>query len=152
MLATRQAPRRELALRLGATHAVDPAAGDAIAAVTGDRAGGASMWRSNAPGCPRRSRNRWRWCGAGGAAVLFGVMAQGRRVAVEPFDLLLREVRLEAAYLNPHTHGRAAAMIAAGQLQLDPLISRSIGLDELPGELAASRASGEVKVMVRPNG
>ena len=72
-------------------------------------------------------------------------------MAVEPFDLLFREVRLEGAYLNPHTHKRAAAMIAAGQLQLLPLVSRSIGLDELPGELASEPRAGEVKVMVRPN-
>jgi L-iditol 2-dehydrogenase len=71
---------------------------------------------------------------------------------LEPFDLLFREVRLEAAYLNPHTHARAATMIAAGQLQLLPLISRRIGLSELPAELRAPPRQGDVKVMVRPNG
>jgi L-iditol 2-dehydrogenase len=88
----------------------------------------------------------------GGTAVLFGVMAKGVEVAVEPFELLFREVQLRPAYLNPHTHRRAAEMIAAGQLQLSPLISRIIGLDELPGELAAAPRFGDVKVMVRPNG
>jgi len=73
-------------------------------------------------------------------------------VPLEPFDLLFRELRLEAAYLNPHTHARAAAMIAGGQLALEPLISRRIGLEDLPGELGGEPRFGEIKVMVRPNG
>ena len=84
--------------------------------------------------------------------MLFGVTAKGAMARVEPFDLLFREVRLEAAYLNPHTHARAAAMIAAEHLQLLPLVSRRIGLAELPAELAATPRPGDVKVMVRPNG
>jgi L-iditol 2-dehydrogenase len=54
------------------------------------------------------------------------------------------------AYLNPHTHRRAAAMIAAGALRLDPLVSRVVGIDAVPDELATEPRFGEVKVMVRP--
>jgi threonine dehydrogenase-like Zn-dependent dehydrogenase len=82
-------------------------------------------------------------------AVLFGVMAKGRRMEIEPWNLLVREVRLEPAYLNPHTHQRAADMIAAGQLRLDPLISRVVGIDAIPAELADEPRMGDVKVMVR---
>jgi len=77
-------------------------------------------------------------------------MAKGQRVAIEPFDLLVREVRLLPAYLNPHTHLRAAHMIAAGQLQLEPLISRIIGLGNLADEIGGNPRQGDVKVMVRP--
>jgi L-iditol 2-dehydrogenase len=86
----------------------------------------------------------------GGAAVLFGVMAKGTTVAVEPYDLLFREIRLEAAVLNPHTHRRAAEMIVSGVLALDPLVSRVVGIDDVPGELGAEPRHGDVKVMVRP--
>jgi L-iditol 2-dehydrogenase len=88
----------------------------------------------------------------GGRAVLFGVMAKGRSMPVEPWDLLVREVQLLPAYLNPHTHARAAEMIAAGQLQLEPLISRIVSLDALPEEVGGEPRQGDVKVMVRPNG
>jgi L-iditol 2-dehydrogenase len=77
-------------------------------------------------------------------------MARGQRMEIEPWDLMVREVRIAPAYLNPHTHQRAAAMIAAGALALDPLISRVIGLDAVPGELSGEPAFGDVKVMVRP--
>jgi L-iditol 2-dehydrogenase len=86
----------------------------------------------------------------GGTAVLFGVMAKGTTVAVEPFDLLFREVRLVPAYLNPQTHQRAAAMIAAKTLQLMPLISRVVGIADIATELAGEPRAGDVKVMVRP--
>ena len=86
----------------------------------------------------------------GGTVVVFGVMAKGEVVGVEPFDLLFRELRLEAAYLNPLTHGRAAALVASGVLALDPLISRTIPLIELPEFLAAPPPFGEVKTIVVP--
>lgn len=151
VLVTRQAPRREMALQLGATHAVDPSAGDAVAAVREIGGTGVDVALECA-GVPETFRQSLEMAKRGGAAVLFGVMAKGQVVPVEPFDLLFREVRLEAAYLNPHTHARAAAMIAAGQLQLQPLISRRIGLEDLPAELDGEPRFGEIKVMVRPNG
>ncbi len=63
-------------------------------------------------------------CARGGRVVIVGVMPQGTTVPLDPFDLLFREIDLRTAFLNPHTRGRAAAMIAEGRLQLDPLISR----------------------------
>ena len=149
VLVTRQAARRELALRLGATHAVDPGAGDAVATIRSIALDGVDVAMECA-GVPETFRQSLEVVRRGGTAVLFGVMAKGQRVEVEPFDLLFREVALKPAYLNPHTHRRAAEMIAAGQLQLAPLISRVIGLDALPAELAGAPGQGEVKVMVRP--
>ena len=45
---------------------------------------------------------------------MLGVLPQGARVSIEPFDLLFREVQLHFAFINPFTHGRAAALIASG--------------------------------------
>lgn len=149
MLATRQAPRRALALTLGATHALDPGLGDVKEQVQEIVPEGVDVALECA-GVPETFRQSLDVVRRGGSAVLFGVMAAGQRVEVEPFDLLVREVRLAAAYLNPYTHARAAAMIAAGLLQLDPLVSRIVGLDDVPGELAATPRLGDVKVMVRP--
>jgi L-iditol 2-dehydrogenase len=151
MLVTRQAPRRTLAEALGATHTIDPSAGKVVEAIRGIAPGGADVALECA-GVPETFRLSLAAVRRGGTAVLFGVMAKGQQVEVEPFDLLFREVQLRPAYLNPHTHRRAAEMIAAGQLQLDPLITRIVGLEDLPAELAAEPRLGDVKVMVRPNG
>ena len=139
ILSTRQRPRRDLALELGATHAVDPGASDAVAAIAGAGGivpGGADVVLECA-GVPETFAQSIAMARRGGAAVVFGVMPKGEIVGVEPFDLLFREIRLEGAYLNPLTHARAAKMVAEGVLDLDRLVSRSIPLADLPQVLAA---------------
>lgn len=152
ILSTRQAPRRALALELGATHAVDPEAGDAVAAIAGPAGivpGGVDVVLECA-GVPETFTQSIVVARRGGTVVVFGVMAKGEMVGVEPFDLLFRELRLESAYLNPLTHGRAAVLVASGALALDPLISRTIPLIDLPEFLAAPPPFGEVKTIVVP--
>jgi threonine dehydrogenase-like Zn-dependent dehydrogenase len=152
VLSTRQVARRRLALDLGATHAVDPAAGDLVAAIAGP--GGIAPDGVDVvlecAGVPDTFRQSIAIARRGGAVVVFGVMAQGTTVAVEPFDLLFRELRLEGAYLNPMTHARAARMVASDALELDRLVTRTIPLADLPAALAAGPEQGEVKTIITP--
>jgi L-iditol 2-dehydrogenase len=152
ILSTRQAARRTLALELGATHAVDPAAGDPVQAMVG--AGGIAPEGVDVvlecAGVPETFRQSIAIARRGGTVVVFGVMAKGTSVEVEPFDLLFRELRLETAYLNPLTHARAAKMVASGALELDRLVTRTIPLSDLPAVLAAAPGQGEVKTIVVP--
>ena len=153
ILSTRQRPRRDLALTLGATHAVDPSAVDPIAAVSGASGiipGGVDVVLECA-GVADTFTQSIAMARRGGTVVIFGVMPKGRRVAVEPFDLLFRELRVEGAYLNPLTHARAAQMVGAGVLDLDRLITRTIPLEELPQVLATPPGLGEIKTIVLPN-
>jgi len=150
VLSTRQQPRRQLALEIGATHAVDPGTGALVEAIAGPHGivpGGVDVVLECA-GVPETFRQSLALARRGGAVVIFGVMPQGEIVGVEPFDLLFRELRVEGAYLNPQTHARAAAMVASGVLELDRLVSRTISLAELPSVLGASPAFGEIKTVV----
>jgi len=150
VLSTRQQPRRQLALEIGATHAVDPGTGALVEAIAGPHGivpGGVDVVLECA-GVPETFGQSLALARRGGAVVIFGVMPQGEIVGVEPFDLLFRELRVEGAYLNPQTHARAAAMVASGVLELDRLVSRTISLAELPGVLGAPPAFGEIKTMV----
>ena len=149
ILVTRQSARRALAERLGANATVDPAAGDVVEAIRAIVPGGVDVALECA-GVPETVQQGLGAVRSGGVMVLFGVMPKGQKVAIEPFDLLVREVRLLPAYLNPHTHLRAVQMIADGQLQLKPLISRVIGLGNLADEIGGDPRQGDVKVMVRP--
>jgi len=149
ILSTRQAARRALALELGATHAIDPGAGDVVAAINGISPGGVDVTLECA-GVPETFREAIAATGRGGTVVVFGVMPKGEIVGVEPFDLLFRELRVEGAYLNPFTHARAAQMVAGGTLSLDRLITRTIPLEDLPAALAAPPMPGEIKTMVLP--
>ncbi|WP_313522885.1 zinc-dependent alcohol dehydrogenase family protein [Shinella sp.] len=152
VLVTRQAVRRQLAEEIGATHSFDPGAGDAIAGIAGQSGlipGGADVVIECAgvaetmAQAPKLARN-------GGTVVILGVMPQGEKVEIEPFDLLFREVKILTSFLNPHAHGRAAALIASDTIKVDRLISRRIGIDDLPDAVANPPRTGEVKVLVMP--
>ena len=149
VLVTRQASRRALALELGATVAVDPAAGDVVAAVRALNGRGVDVVLECA-GVPETLQQGLGMLARGGALVLFGVTPAGVEVPVRPFDLLVNEIRLEAAYLNPHTHARAAAMVASGVLELDRLVTHVIGLEDVAAVVGAAPQKGEIKVIVRP--
>lgn len=149
VLSTRQAPRRNLALTLGATAVIDPSASDAVAASRALLPDGADVVLECA-GVADTFQQSLRMARRGGAVIVFGVVPEGQAVPVIPFDILVNELRIEGAYLNPLTHGRAAAMIAAGTLDLDALITRTIGLDEVAGVIAAAPDLGEVKIIAVP--
>lgn len=149
ILVTRQRTRRDLALRLGATLAIDPRSQDAVALVRAKTRGGAAVALECA-GVPETLRDGLRMLRRGGALVLFGVTPAGVEVPVVPFELLVNEIRLEAAYLNPHTHGRAAAMVGTGVLDLDSLITHRVGLSDLTNIISAQPKPGEIKVIVSP--
>jgi 2-desacetyl-2-hydroxyethyl bacteriochlorophyllide A dehydrogenase len=145
VLSTRQAPRRALALQLGATDVVDAAGGDAGVLAVLPR--GADVVFECA-GVPETFAQALRLARRGGTVVPFGVVPQDDRVAISPFELLTRELRVESAWLNPGTHARAAALISEGALSLDRLITRRIGLAEVPQVIGSTPALGEIKVMM----
>ncbi|HVG46638.1 MAG TPA: alcohol dehydrogenase catalytic domain-containing protein [Rubellimicrobium sp.] len=84
----------------------------------------------------------------GGRVVVVGVLAKGETVAIEPFDLLVREVDLRMAFVNPFTQSRALHLLASGAIRTAPLITREIGREELPSVLASRPGPTEVKVLV----
>ncbi|MEO5805678.1 zinc-dependent alcohol dehydrogenase family protein [Devosia sp.] len=149
ILVTRQQARRDLALTMGATAVVDPVAVDGVAGVQGLSDGGVDVVLECA-GVPQTFVDGLRMARRGGAFVLFGVTPAGVEVPVVPFDLLVNELRIESAWLNPLTHGRAAAMVASGVLELDRLITRTIGLEEVAAVVGTAPAQGEIKIIVRP--
>lgn len=144
LLVTRQAAKRTLALSLGAD----------LVAASGAEA--RKVWHDGADlvlecaGVAETVAAAPNLAAAGGRIVIVGVMPQGDGVTIQPFDLLFREISLRTAFLNPFTQGRAAAMIAAGRIALEPLISRTLSLAEMPAAIAAEALAGEVKVIARP--
>jgi 2-desacetyl-2-hydroxyethyl bacteriochlorophyllide A dehydrogenase len=152
VLVTRQAAKRRLAEELGATASLDPNAGDLIGAAAGPAGtlpGGADVVFECA-GVAETVEQSARLARSGGTAVILGVMAQGAKVSFEPFDILFRELRIIGSFINPDTHGRAAAMIASGIIKVDPLISRTIPLSEAPEAIGNPALPGEVRALVVP--
>jgi threonine dehydrogenase-like Zn-dependent dehydrogenase len=150
VLSTRQKSRRDLALGIGATAAVDPSAGDVVDIIAGPNGilpGGADIVIECA-GVPDTMRQMTGLARRGGTVIVLGVMPRGETVPIEPFDILYRELRVQGSYVNPFTHRRAAELVASGALQLDPLITRRMSLEEVVDVVKVPAAPGEVKAMV----
>jgi threonine dehydrogenase-like Zn-dependent dehydrogenase len=151
ILTTRQKPRRDLAEDLGATHTVD-AAHDVVEVIVGPGgivSGGVDVVLECA-GVPETFVQSLALARRGGTVVPFGVTPKGAAVAVEPFALLTRELRIEPAWLNPLTHARAAQLIAGGSLELDKLVTRTVHISEVPSIVGSAPALGEIKIVAVP--
>ncbi|WP_027134605.1 zinc-dependent alcohol dehydrogenase family protein [Geminicoccus roseus] len=152
ILSTRQQSRRQLALEIGATDSVDPTAADVVEQVAGPEGlapGGVDVVIECA-GVAETVQQSTRLAKAGGTVVILGVMPQGAKVEIEPFDILFRELRVLGSFINPFVHRRAALLVASGAIELDRLVTRQVGLDEAPSVIGAPPAPGEVKVLVVP--
>ena len=152
VLSTRQKSRRTLAEAVGATASVDPNACDVIDGITGPNGilpGGADVVIECA-GVADTVKQSLRLARPGGTVVILGVMPQGEAVPIEPFDILFRELRVLGSFINPFVTRRAADLVVGGALQLDPLITRTVTLDEAAGVIARPAGPGEVKVLAMP--
>jgi L-iditol 2-dehydrogenase len=144
LLVTRNAGKRALALRLGATATAATEA-EALALLPG----GADLILECA-GVTETVEMAPRLTRTGGRIVVLGVLPKGEKVRIEPFDLLFREIQLHHSFLNPFTQGRAIAMLRTHRIDVAPLISRVIPLVDAPLAIAEPALPGEVKVLVVP--
>jgi L-iditol 2-dehydrogenase len=140
-LVTRSPARQAVAAGVGADH------------VVGSVEEARRLWPRGADavlecaGVPETVAAAPRLAARGGRVVVVGVLASGARVEIEPFDLLLREVDLRMAFVNPFTQSRALRLLASGAVRVGPLVTREVGLEELPAVVAADPGPAEVKVL-----
>jgi 2-desacetyl-2-hydroxyethyl bacteriochlorophyllide A dehydrogenase len=142
VLVTRQKERREVAEKIGATRTIDPVAQDVTKElfdmdVTFEAAGVLETF-NQAVAITR----------SGGTVLVLGVAPSHERAALSVYDVVIRGVRIIGSYINPYTQGRAVELIASGKLQLDPLISKTISLDQLPEFLRNKPGQGDIKYLV----
>lgn len=144
MLVTRSAGKQALGRRLGAAEvAASEEAARAIWPKGADLVVECAGVVETVESAPRLTRS-------GGRVVILGVLPAGQKVQIEPFDLLFREVQFLSSFINPFTQERAAAMIAAGNIQLDPLISRTLPIEEAAEAIANPARPGEIRAIVLP--
>ncbi len=144
-LVTRHPAKRDLAMTVGAAHTAATEAEARVLLPQGaDLVLECAGVTDTVEMAPRLTRS-------GGRVVILGVLPQGDRVRIEPFDLVFREIQLLHSFINPFTQARAAAMLVAGQVQVAALISRIIPLSEAPQAIAGPAAPREVKVLVVPD-
>ena len=152
ILSTRQESKRRLAEDIGATATVDPSSTDIIETITGPAGlvpGGVDVVIECA-GVPETMAQTTKLAKAGGTVVILGVMPQGARIEIEPFDILFRELRVQGSFINPFVHRRAADLVASGAINVEKLISRTVALEDAVDIIRHPAGPGEVKVLVVP--
>jgi L-iditol 2-dehydrogenase len=144
VLITRQKFRRDVALKIGATRALDPNSENVDTAienmdVTFECAGAVETFKQ-AQNITRR----------GGSVIVLGLTAADARLEVNPFSIVVNELRIQGSFLNPLTQARAAELVESGKLNLDILISKVVDLAGVQAILDAPPAEGDIKYIACP--
>jgi (R,R)-butanediol dehydrogenase/meso-butanediol dehydrogenase/diacetyl reductase len=146
-----RAERRRLAEALGATHVLDPGAGDparAVADLTGDERAALTF---ECVGSAAAFQGAVRVTGKGGRIVLVGLVPA--TVPVNLLQLLAHEKTIIGSSAYVDEFPEAIGLLAAGRVRAAPLVTGRVPLAEaLAGGLEALRRpeAGHVKILVAP--
>jgi alcohol dehydrogenase len=150
----RSTEKLERALALGATHALDSSAEDAVAAVRDLTDGGADH-AFEVVGRPETIRLAWDLIRAGGQAVVVGLVPSGVDVSVPGIEFL-SDKSLLGTYYGSGDAARdlpeLAALALAGDLDLAGVVTHVTDLDGVPEALDRLRRGegGRTVVIVDP--
>jgi len=143
--------RRNKAADLGADVVIDPGAGDLAEAVRAELPRGVDVI-VDASGDPHAVEQAVGLLAPGGTLMVFGVCPEGSAVRVDPFALYDRQAKIVASKMPPGTLDRAAALIEAGRIPCDAIVTSTVSLGEAAAAVAAfnDHRDSQVKVAVDP--
>jgi len=141
--------KRGLALELGATHAVEDGALPLARELTDGRGADYAFVAAGVPALVRRAFDALR---LGGTLVCIGLPAEGTEVVL-PGPELVRQEKIVTGSLygscNPHTDMPLVLdLFMAGRLELDRLVSKTYGLDEINGAFADMTAGSVARGVI----
>ena len=144
VLVTRQKFRRDVALKIGATRVIDPLNENVDTAITNmdvtfECAGSVETFKQS-----QKITRR------GGSVIVLGLTASDATLEVNPFNIVVNELRIQGSFLNPLTQARAAELVESGKLNLDILISKVVDLSGVKAILDAPPAEGDIKYIACP--
>jgi threonine dehydrogenase-like Zn-dependent dehydrogenase len=141
------AAKRELAERLAADRVVDPQAEDYAAVVREATGGGADVVIECVGSAPTAAQ-ALTLVRDGGTVLLFGVAPQEAEIAVRPFEIYRRELRLIGSFSTPCKHAAAIALLAGGRLEIEPLITGRFGLEGAGEAMEALESGKAIKSLI----
>jgi S-(hydroxymethyl)glutathione dehydrogenase/alcohol dehydrogenase len=143
--------KRAMAVNLGATHAVDPDAGDPVEQIREIVPGGVDH-AFEAIGIPAVADQAFRSVRDGGTTVLIGQPAMGVKAGFDVYDVTQFEHTILGSNLggaNPALHVPGLARLAdAGRLDLTSLVTHRMPLEQIneAAEITASGVGGRVVI------
>lgn len=142
--------KRELAMKLGATHAMDPGAETVVKDVLKLTDGGVH-YAIEAVGRPNTAELAWNILRRGGTATILGMIAPGQNVSL-PGHTFLTGKKIQGSLLGstrfPIDMPRLVQMYLDGVLDLDTMVAERIGLAEVNDALAKLRDGHSVRSVI----
>ena len=146
--------RRETALELGATHALDPGSDDvpaALRSLTEGRGADAAIDSAGAPGVLAAAYTAVR---RGGTVVAVGLPPEGSSAELPAADLAREEKIITGSFYgscSPQVDmPKVLDLYMDGLLPLDRLVSRAYPLEEINEAFAAMNAGEVARAVIRP--
>ncbi|EOH79400.1 zinc-dependent alcohol dehydrogenase family protein [Enterococcus malodoratus] len=138
----REAEKRELALKLGASLAVTDQEIEALSKELN------IDYVVECIGLKQTMEQAIKIAGKNGKVLLFGLGDPEEPVSFNQFEAYTKELSIYTSFLNPHTSERAVKLLESGLLDTKSIISAELSLEEIGSELRALEYSRKGKVMV----
>ncbi|NPV06644.1 MAG: zinc-dependent alcohol dehydrogenase family protein [Anaerolineae bacterium] len=141
--------RLEQALKLGARHTVR--AGPEQDATLKRLAPLGFDLVVDATGVPQVVESTFRYVMPTGKIMFFGVCPKEATIQVSPFDVYQRDLEIYGSFALRYTFYYARDLLTNGAVQVEPLISHRVGLEDAAAAIAdPGRFPGRMKMMVHP--
>ena len=145
--------KRDAALSLGATHAIDPAQGDVVEGVRTLSSGGVD-YSFEVVGLPDLVRQAYGMARRGGRVIIIGHPAAGVEVSFDGHDLFYEQKLVSSSLFGGgsvrYDFPRIVRLAESGQFDLCSLISRRIKLEEVNAAMAAIDGGSVIRNVVLP--
>ena len=146
------ASRREASLRVGATHAVDPADGDPVEQVRALTGGRGADYTFEVVGLPELIVQAFNMARMEGTVTLVGMPAVGATVTLPAIPAVFSGRRLVGSAVGGsqilRDFPRYLRLAESGQLDLGSMVSRRIGLDEVNEGIRLTEQAEGVRTVI----
>ena len=143
--------RIEMAKKFGATNVINPKLEDAKKAVSKLTGGLGADVVVEVVGHTDTLEMSVDLAKKGGKVIVFGFAPEGAKASFIPFDILSKELTIIGAWVNPYSYSRALDILALGKIDVTPLISSRIKLDNIMDgfNMMIEKPQGFMKALIK---
>lgn len=151
VMVTRSQWKLDMAKDFGATHLVSAGDAQVTEAIFDITNGLGADVVIEAVGSPQTVTQAFQWVKKSGRLVIFGFCPEGEEATFVPFDLLSKELTVLGSWVNPYTFARAIDILTYHRINLSPLITSELDLDNIREgfRLMMEKPQGFVKALVK---
>jgi S-(hydroxymethyl)glutathione dehydrogenase/alcohol dehydrogenase len=146
-----EARKLQWAAELGATHTVNAAEGDPVAAVH-ELSGGGVDYSFECIGKKLTAEQAYGMIRAGGVATIMGMVPPGVNLEIPGADLFVGSKRLQGCTMGSNNFvvdmPQLCDLYLGGRLKLDEMVSRTIGLDEVNDGFESMKRGEVVRTVI----